>query len=341
MNREAATTPATSDDPGELLGDFALLSTADPGQAQKVMLARYGIEFDAPRSDRFFSSVNVAELPNLFLHYSRNTEPIDATVPANSFTSVVLCLRGAMSITCNAKTVTIAKGQACVSSQGYARQVSFQQDSEVLMLRIPRQMLDRTFASLTGYPPKSAIEFEPRLDRTDPRYQGFLDILLTLASRLDKAFAAWPQAAIEQLEQACVTSLLYLGDHNLRHLLDGAAPADVPRHLRLAEHFAEANADRDIGIQEMAQAAAVSISTLTRSFLKHRGCSPAAFVKRSRLARAKTLLETRAETTVVAVAQRCGFTNASRFGRDYQRAFGETPSQTLRRLRSQPDAGKL
>jgi AraC-like DNA-binding protein len=331
---------APSNKHDELLGQFPLVRTDDPSAARDAKLRRYGVEITAPRSGHPFTSLNVAELPNLFLHFSSNAEQVDAQIAKNSFTSATLCLRGSISVTSNAKTVTIAEGQACVSSQGYDRQVSFKADSEALMLRIPHQMLDRCFASLAGFKPKCAIEFEPSLDTNEPHYKGFTDLLLTLAGRLDRAFSAWPQATLEQLEVACVSSLLFLGRHNLRHLLDGELNAGVPRHLRLAEHFAEANAGGDIGIDDMARAAAVSVSTLTRAFLKHRGCSPAAFLKRTRLAHARTLLESRAATTVIGVAFRCGFSNPSRFSKDYNDVFGETPTQTLRRLRVLPDTSR-
>ena len=38
-------------------------------------------------------------------------------------------------------------------------------------------------------------------------------------------------------------------------------------------------------------------------------------------------------STVVGVALRCGFANPSRFAQDYREAFGESPTETLRRRR--------
>lgn len=321
----------------ELLRQFPLYRTEEAAVARDKMRDLFGLELLTPETEDFSSRTNRAELPNLQIYASASSKAVSILLPRSGATHVHFFLRGGCVMTSGEHRVEGNANQAFVCSDGLPVRLDYGADFEEVMLNVRRPVLDRTFASLTGFPPKCAIVFEPLLDTGNPRYSGFRDLVLLLAGRLDPSFSAWPQATLEQLETACVTSLLFCGRHNLSHLLDAQpGAADIPRHLRVAEHFAEVNADRDIGLEEMARASAISASTLNRSFLKYRGCSATAFIKRTRLARARALLESGAATTVAGVALRCGFSNSSRFGKDYRQAFGETPKQTLQRLRVQP-----
>ena len=82
----------------------------------------------------------------------------------------------------------------------------------------------------------------------------------------------------------------------------------------------------------MAQVAGVSARSLFRQFKKERGYSPADFAKRIRLDRARGLLEQSGrDTSVIQTALKCGFQNPGHFARDFRLAFGELPSETLKK----------
>jgi AraC-like DNA-binding protein len=324
-----------SGDDRELLEQFRLYSTKDADEARRLVNDHFGAELDTSDPAGFSARLNFVNLPNLHIFYSAGVSSTSVTVPRNPATNVHLILRGRCGLTTDQQRVETSDGGAYVCSEGRPARLDYATDYEKLVLVVPPAMLDRTFAALTGFAPKCIIEFEPSLDTSDPRFAGFRDLVCMLAGRLEPTFSAWPQATLEQLETACVTSLLFCSRHNLSHLLDGIPCSDLPKPVRVAEQFAEANVERDIGVEEMAKTAAVSMSTLTRAFLKYRGYTPAAFIKRTRLAHAKALLESDPQASVVGVALRCGFSNPSRFGRDYHQVFGETPTETLRRLRAQ------
>ena len=75
-----------------------------------------------------------------------------------------------------------------------------------------------------------------------------------------------------------------------------------------------------------------SARSLFRQFKKDRGYSPADFAKRIRLDRARELLEqSGGEASVTQIALRCGFQNPGHFARDFRLAFGELPSEILRK----------
>jgi AraC-like DNA-binding protein len=121
-----------------------------------------------------------------------------------------------------------------------------------------------------------------------------------------------------------------------------ATAAPVPLHgrdarngdaLRRAISFIDSNADRDIGIADIAGAANVSRRAVQVAFQRHLETTPTGYLRRVRLDYAhRELLAAAPEDhlTVTDVAYRWGFSSPSRFAERYRAAFGYSPSQTLR-----------
>jgi AraC-like DNA-binding protein len=75
--------------------------------------------------------------------------------------------------------------------------------------------------------------------------------------------------------------------------------------------------------------------TLQLAFRERFGLTPAAFLKARRLAlvRQQLLRLNPADSSIGQVAGALGFTHLGQFAADYRRAFGETPSETLKQTR--------
>lgn len=318
----------------ELLQDFPLVRSQDPIEARDI-LRRYGVDMIVSNPSDFFMRTNLAELPHIGLYFVHSSGATRLVIPERETALVHLSLQGDALLSSGARRVELSQGSACICSPGVSAQLEFGQNSRQLLLRMPQRVLERAIAALVGFKPRQPILFEPAICNDEPRYLGFRELTTLLASRLDSSYSVWPKNVLLHLEQSCITALLYCSRHNLGHLLENANAVndDVPRYVRTAEHYVESHRDEDISIEDVARIAGVSISTLTRAFLKHRGCSPSAYVKRVKLNHAKRLLETGAATTLIGVALRCGFANPSRFSQDYREAFGESPTETLRRCR--------
>ena len=106
-------------------------------------------------------------------------------------------------------------------------------------------------------------------------------------------------------------------------------------HLRRAQDFIHTNPGEEFTLLDLTEAAGTSASTLLRNFNAHHGASPMQYVKRLRLeaVRRSLLAADPLTTTVGFVASEFGFRQLGRFSADYKRAFGELPSETLRRHR--------
>lgn len=105
-----------------------------------------------------------------------------------------------------------------------------------------------------------------------------------------------------------------------------------PGALRRAVVFIDENAQADIGVADIAEAAHVTARAIQFAFRRHLDTTPTSYLRRVRLAHAHRELRAAdpAEgVTVTAVAVRWGFGHPGRFAAAYRAAYGEWPSTTL------------
>ncbi|MEV5983200.1 helix-turn-helix transcriptional regulator [Streptomyces sp. NPDC052114] len=107
-----------------------------------------------------------------------------------------------------------------------------------------------------------------------------------------------------------------------------------PDTLRRAFAFIEDNAERDIGLADIAAAACVTPRALQYAFARHADTTPLRHLRGVRLARAHAdlLAAEPGRGSVTAIALRWGFAHQGRFASHYREAYGSTPAETLRRL---------
>ncbi len=108
-------------------------------------------------------------------------------------------------------------------------------------------------------------------------------------------------------------------------------PGDVARALAwLRGHLHE-----PVRLDQLAAVAGTTPRTLETHFRQCLGATPLGWARHMRLVRARRALESApARGNVTRVATDCGFAQLGRFAVAYRRAFGESPSQTLRRARA-------
>jgi AraC-like DNA-binding protein len=109
-----------------------------------------------------------------------------------------------------------------------------------------------------------------------------------------------------------------------------ALPASLARVLDWLRTHLHGPVDLDT----LAAIAGVRPRTLEQHFKQFLGTTPLGWVRSARLARARQeLLNANPQATVTHAALASGFNQLGRFAAEYRRAFGEQPSQTLRRTR--------
>ncbi len=110
-------------------------------------------------------------------------------------------------------------------------------------------------------------------------------------------------------------------------------PGTQSHRMRVATQQITLRYKEPLRMGEIAQAANMSQSSLHHHFKLATNMTPLQYQKRLRLQEARRLLVFEA-TSVASAAHRVGYESASQFSREYTRAFGISPSQDVRELRS-------
>jgi len=131
------------------------------------------------------------------------------------------------------------------------------------------------------------------------------------------------------LENAVLSNLAELLIDESAPLLPRIAPSNRWKIVAAAREVVQERADSPISVAEICQATGVSRRTLQYCFQDILGLSPSEFLRAVRLNTARRTLRSAPSVTMAAAS--CGFWHFGRFAGDYQRMFGELPSETFRR----------
>jgi AraC-like DNA-binding protein len=203
---------------------------------------------------------------------------------------------------------------------------------EIFAITIRPGALSNTLSTLTGSPAILPLKLDRSNYESRPESPLLRGLVALMIEELDSEGADLSPLVLAELEQAILVAFLCGVGHNYSHLLDAHPSSTAPWQVRRVEEYIEANWDQPISIEGLAIVANASARSIFNSFREFRGHSPSNFVKQVRLRHAREMLNgPSGETSVTTVAFDCGFGNLGHFSKDYQQAYGETPSATLSR----------
>lgn len=174
---------------------------------------------------------------------------------------------------------------------------------------------DKRIADLLNWPEVGAGIYHLRCDKKKQLEQlvALFDEIRQLSRQSDAETIRLRSNLVEQLLLRC------------QSLIAVDARGGMDRRVQTAIAFIESNFTRDISIGEVAAAASVSISTLTRLFKQHTGLTVLAWRDEKRLALACEKL-THSSLRIAAIAERIGYPDQLYFSRCFRRHFGQSPS---------------
>jgi AraC family transcriptional regulator len=100
----------------------------------------------------------------------------------------------------------------------------------------------------------------------------------------------------------------------------------TPARLRKVVELVHAEMDSDLSLEELADAAGLSITHFSQMFRQSTGQSPHQFLLDRRIERAKQMLRA-AEMRVLDVAVACGFKSQQHFARVFRSVCGASPTE--------------
>jgi len=213
--------------------------------------------------------------------------------------------------------------------------IRYGESSRGFIFKIQKAALEQHLCALTGIPFTKPLIFKAGMDpgtAFSKRYERLLHYLLSEIDADDRLLdmPLW----VANLEEMAMTALLTGQPHNYTKCFETPTPSAALRQVEAVEAFVEAHATRPFTIEDFVTLTGVSGRSLYRAFQNHRGYSPLAFVRATRLALAhERLADGEAGATVTRIAQECGFDHLGRFSLDYARRYAESPSATLRKAR--------
>ncbi len=250
------------------------------------------------------------------------------------FLLVMMPLSGSADIHCGDQSICSTPLLASVVTPTLPMRETNHADSDQIMVRIERSLLERVCAQHLGHELRRPIEFQLGMALTDRNSESWLALIAYLVSELDReGTPLLSPLAQAQIEHLMVTTLLLMQPHNFRRELLQPAPPLAPSYVKRVEEYIEQNADQPLTVSELAAYAGVSTSALFAGFREFRNTSPMAYLKSVRLQRVREDLNSAAacRDTVTKIAMRWGFVHLGHFTTNYRRKFGESPSETLAR----------
>lgn len=239
---------------------------------------------------------------------------------------------GTARVRCGGQTVESTPYAATILNPNEDVDMIWHANNEQLMLKIDRNLVEEAARGMGMDVGPQGLVFPVRLEaHTQPSWQIMLRYVLDCARHSQDILRS--PLLINQLEQLTVTTLLGLHPPAQAHAI--SATRVLPRHLKKVVSHLHEQAHLPLTIAELSDIARVSSRTLQQAFREHYGMSPMQYLRQVRLDKLRHELIHSDEPyqTLADLAMRWGFAHQGRFSAEYRSRFGETPSETLMRVR--------
>ncbi|MBV4522078.1 AraC family transcriptional regulator [Pseudomonas sp. SWRI74] len=200
---------------------------------------------------------------------------------------------------------------------------------------INRGLLTERLSTLLGKPILKKVVFEPVVDLQASAFQS-IRALVELATGAEFDLLMNTGSLMpSRLREMLIDAVLEAWPHNFTQALQRPAPLIAPRHVKLAVEYIQEHPDSLVSGTELASMTNVSLRALQDGFRHFVGTSIVAYQRQVRLERAYDVLAQGISPSVTDVALQYGFSNVGRFCQYFQSAYGVSPAEVRKGLRSQ------
>ncbi|MBA7692374.1 HTH-type transcriptional activator RhaS [subsurface metagenome] len=321
------------------LSNYPVMDSSDPELVRDRLFGFYGAShFDiARKKNEFAVRANHLQIGGLGLSYCDYANDVSIGFGEETFVRQIFNLQGEGQYTIGGKSAEISRGRwTPVLPASAPLRLDFTSHYCQFVLRIELSALKHYLGILIGRPVSHDLVFD-QTEVRNPAMAALRRRVFDFANDFNARGAFFSDLAASEVERMVIMKFLMCHRHSYTDLLLREPLPAGSSAVRKVEEFIAANWDKPLDIEEMANLARVSARSLFRQFKKDRGCTPAEFAKGIRLNLARDMLQRCDEgTSVVQIALKCGFQNPGHFARDFRLAFGELPSETLKRSRPPP-----
>jgi len=320
------------------LRSHGVYSATNPAEAAlygRDLLGTHRVRPSMRTTDDFLATFHAVLIRDVTLGYLEFSTPVVLEVQQLTDDHLVIVpASGTSTITNRGVTVDASPVVAVVPQPGTPMTLSCDDDAAHLVVRIAQSALQVHLSRLIGRTPERPLEFDLRFDISggDASRWNFA-VQMLHAELFDPQSLLLQGVGAGQLEEFVMSSLLYSLRSNYTDQLTGQSYA-THRAVRVGCDFIDRNLADPITVDDIADAAGVSVRTIQNLFAQQLGQTPTSYLKNERLERARSDLADApggSNVKVTDVALRWGFSHLGRFATAYRARFGESPSQTLRR----------
>lgn len=298
----------------------------------------HSLHASAPQRIEFEHSASVlSALSTVLGRIQYGTDVVIGVDPGSSLKSysVSLPLDGEQELDCGKGLLRSDAATGLIVSPFDPQQLSITGNCRKLQVAIDCTSMHRVLEELLDQPPKEPLVFDPCINAQSGATASWWRMVRYLVDEMDGDRAYFEHLPMARdLERSLIKGLILSQPNNYSQALDEQVQRRCPAFVSKARQFIEDNCAYDIRLVDIERAAGISAQKLHDSFKTHFGLSPVAYLKRFRLQSARrTLLQGHGSYNIAAIASQWGFNHLGRFAQDYNRLFGELPSQTVERGR--------
>ena len=224
------------------------------------------------------------------------------------------------------KTSCLSAGEFLVLNADEPIDLTYSEDCEKFIVRIPAELLDAAYAEHCCFKPVEKIRFKHNTYKTQD-----LDTLMQLFALLcqeTESNQATPQL-LQHYNRLVASKMIVMLEHNIK--LNANRSQGTATFERIVQYLEE-NIKGDVSAEELARYAHISLRSLYALFEKHANTTPKCFIRQKKLEHVyNTLMNPSIHiSNVTAIAIDYGFTHLGRFAEFYKSTFGILPSESLK-----------
>ena len=212
--------------------------------------------------------------------------------------------------------------------------LTFPQETDIVVSNFYKPLIARFSSNLFNDEISTQSQSLRRINLKTPAGNSFWRYLYFIWTELcsDEGIIK-SKMVIEEIENSLYAMFAYVSADTRRISQSRYNYDSLFDHARRAETYIIDNLQEPMSAADIAKASNISYPTLYRAFIKYNNTTPMQFVRQRRLeaVHKELMAAVPSQATVTEVAMKYGFWHLGQFSVAYKKAFGEKPSETLRR----------
>ena len=246
---------------------------------------------------------------------------------------LLIAQQGAVDLTTGSRRVASVPGTAAFMDDSNFSEAAYSERTKFTAISVDQRDMVRYLSELIERPVTRPLEFAPNIDLAKDAGLAITALAGALQAGLagDAPLLRSP-IAMQRMKETTIALLLESVPHRFSDGLRAPVTAVSPYYVKRAIEYMWANAYRPVSAGEIAAECGVGVRALNSGFRRFKAMPMMAYLREIRLSAVRQ--ELRDPTSVGAIGEiagKWGFTHLGRFSSEYEKRFGELPSQTRRR----------